>query len=917
MTDLRFLGDWKVWAGLPVALLLASAAWWLYRRETRARTDHLRWLLPGLRSLAVFLIVMMLTGPVLHHRQIIGQLARVILFVDASQSMGITDEQMELSRKLLIAQKMGWLPTGKFDPELTRALARLSAAEQQTRAARAELSSGELKGIAQNATRELEAAVDAVGKVTAATWSPGASPKKKLREELLVPAQRLASQNAGTNLKKFTGDLQTLADGAVRWQAELQKTVADHVHRLVAANDESVKTALQKFDTFTRWQRTEAMLLSGRDSLLADLATKHHIELLALANLKPEVMWFPGAGRLDQSFQVPASFPFAPTNGNTDLSDGLKSTVEQGKKEERIAVVLFSDGQHNAGSSPLQTAKILGNRGIPIFTVGLGSPSLPHDLAILQVKGPDTVFQEARVKGEIMLKDDMPPGKPFVLKIEAGGRILWEKSLLTEQRHLRAVPYELSIKELVQDELGRQDKQVKFNNLPLTMKVSASVVEGEKDKQNNVGTLRLSANTEKPKLLLLDGRPRWEFRYLRNLFERDEKWEVNSLLGGGGDKPWSRGNNPGEFPPDRESLFAYQLICFGDLPPAALRTEELEWIREFVEKRGGGIIFVDGRQEQLASYVATPLKPMLPVNWSGPPLGDMPFKLRLSARGGAQAPLSLVSDQKENADLWTALPAPHWSAGTTALPGAETLLEAVAGTRVVPALVFQRYGAGRVLYAGFDESWRWRYEVGDLYHQKFWNQVTKWIMEAPFPVQDKYVSLDSGPVTYAPGETAEIRVRVRDGQGRLLLKAKAEAHVFRDGRKVATVELAPDENQGGTLRGKTSALLPGLYEIRVRVDGLPESEMKARTEFAVAAQGSSELAQLNCDEELLRQLAFHSGGQYFREEDIGGLAERLQPMSEGRIIESETVLWQSYWWFGPLVLVLAMEWFLRKRAGML
>ena len=95
MTDLRFLGDWKLWAGLPVALLLAYAAWRLYRRETRARTDALRWLLPLLRALAVFFIVLMLTGPVLHHRKIIGQLARVILFVDSSP---VVNELGDVSR---------------------------------------------------------------------------------------------------------------------------------------------------------------------------------------------------------------------------------------------------------------------------------------------------------------------------------------------------------------------------------------------------------------------------------------------------------------------------------------------------------------------------------------------------------------------------------------------------------------------------------------------------------------------------------------------------------------------------------------------------------------------------------------------------------------------------------------------------
>ncbi len=60
-----------------------------------------------------------------------------------------------------------------------------------------------------------------------------------------------------------------------------------------------------------------------------------------------------------------------------------------------------------------------------------------------------------------------------------------------------------------------------------------------------------------------------------------------------------------------------------------------------------------------------------------------------------------------------------------------------------------------------------------------------------------------------------------------------------------------------------------------------------------------------------------SGGQYFREENIDRLADALAPLSHGRVIESETVLWQSYWWFIPLVLILGGEWFLRKRAGML
>ncbi|NDB77107.1 MAG: hypothetical protein EB141_15950, partial [Verrucomicrobia bacterium] len=216
-----------------------------------------------------------------------------------------------------------------------------------------------------------------------------------------------------------------------------------------------------------------------------------------------------------------------------------------------------------------------------------------------------------------------------------------------------------------------------------------------------------------------------------------------------------------------------------------------------------------------------------------------------------------------------------------------------------------------------DESWRWRLKVGDLYHQKFWNQTAKFVMESPFAVQDKFVSLDSGALNYEPGATAEIRTRILDAQGRALSRARAEAWLMREGRKVATIALTADENETGIYRGRTAPLTDGDYEVRVRVDGLPEMEMKARTGFAVRRSATGEMVELNCNEPLLRELAANSGGRYFREEELGALIERLRPLSQGRVVETETVLWQSWWWFGTVILLLALEWSLRKRAGML
>src|SRR5579862_6427011 len=116
--NLRFMGDWNPWVGAAVALALAGMAWALYRRETRSNLTRLRWALPFLRVLVVFLAVLMLTGPVLHHRKVVGERGRVLVFVDASKSMTLTDEPMELSRKLLVARRMGWLAPEALDTQL-------------------------------------------------------------------------------------------------------------------------------------------------------------------------------------------------------------------------------------------------------------------------------------------------------------------------------------------------------------------------------------------------------------------------------------------------------------------------------------------------------------------------------------------------------------------------------------------------------------------------------------------------------------------------------------------------------------------------------------------------------------------------------------------------------------------------------
>ena len=190
-------------------------------------------------------------------------------------------------------------------------------------------------------------------------------------------------------------------------------------------------------------------------------------------------------------------------------------------------------------------------------------------------------------------------------------------------------------------------------------------------------------------------------------------------------------------------------------------------------------------------------------------------------------------------------------------------------------------------------------------------------MPRPFASSDDYVSVDTGAISYQAGDSVDIRVRLLDLEGRPAVDASVEALLWKDGKVVSTVNLPADGQVPGIYRGRTAGLIEGNYEVTVRAAGYSESALKARGEFVVEPPDTGEMSETAANEGLLRQLADASGGRFLREEDLGRLPKLLSPFSGGRVEEGDTSLWDSYWWFAVMLILLTFEWDLRKRAGLL
>ena len=560
------------------------------------------------------------------------------------------------------------------------------------------------------------------------------------------------------------------------------------------------------------------------------------------------------------------------------------------------------------------------------------------DMALTEVTGPSTVFAKDKVYGELLLRDTMRAGIPYRVAIEHGGEVVWEERIESNSNLLRTLDYEFPVQGLV-DKLaaaGARD-DVELRAIALQFDVSVTPIGDKKDEsgrplervtENNHKSLFVQAVAHPKKVLIIDSRPRWETRYIESMFERDEQWESNVLVEVfSPDKPqqsWERGDETGMFPSSREELFTYEVIVFGDVPRRLFRDDELEWLAEFVGARAGGMVFVDGQRGFLNEYGGTEFAKLLPVergtDKEDRTEADMPKSLELTTEGAGMGELRFASSGVENAEIWGRLRPPAWTAPVEELPGSQVMVYANVGeNRRVPVVVTRRYGAGAVLYVGTDELWRWRYNVGDRYHQKFWVQMSNWTAEQPFSVQGKNVSIAADKMVYDPGGRASLRVRVRDDKGRAQDSGDFVALLYRDGRLYSEVELDADPNQGGIFRARTGRLEGGEYEIAVKQKYLlkKDREFDARAEFVVRSGNNRELDNLSVNRELLETVAHNSGGQYFAEEEARNLVDLLESIDKKKVISSETNLWSSYWWFTAIIGLLVAEWVLRKRAGYL
>ena len=673
-------------------------------------------------------------------------------------------------------------------------------------------------------------------------------------------------------------------------------------------------------------------ILSGDDAgpgWLESLQKTHQVDVITFSSGDPSLVW----SSSDEE-PLPSGFELEPDGQRTDLSSGMATTLatiasrasdeierDPDASMSRAALVVMSDGRDNTGNAPLELAERLESTGIAVHGFGLGSEDEPSDLGIVNVIRPENVASDGRLAGEIVLRSlgdqSNADAGERVLRIESNGKVVWQKTVSAANGPVQKIAFDLDVAEVLTEIIGENPRGVRRNSVVMDLRAAIDPPGDDTNAKNNALPFRVSASIRDRRLLILDGSSRWETRYLRNLFERDPAWIVDTVLyGEGTDQPRvKRGEESGEFPNTREAMAQYDAIILGEVPPDQFRDTDANLLREFVT-RGGGLILIDGHYKRLKAIAETKLPALIPVNYLDKKRMGVEY-VRPTRIGMERPVLNLGGDKSKLAELWENLPPPSAATPLEPQEGVEVWANSISPDGVKsPWLVTRMFGAGRVFYIASDQTWRWRYKVADRFHARFWNQLLSAVMQPPYSAADDYLALGTDKVEYDEGDTALIRVRIQDTKGKPVGDATVDALLMADDQIVATVPLTIDDPARGTYRGQTPPLESGNYNVRIRASGFDSNALQASAPIWVGTPDMVELDRVSLNAGTLQQIAESGGGKYFHESSGEDILEILKPLSSGSIIESDILIWQSFYWFWVIVMLLAAEWWLRKRAGL-
>ncbi|HYV62201.1 MAG TPA: vWA domain-containing protein, partial [Bryobacteraceae bacterium] len=316
--------------------------------------------------------------------------------------------------------------------------------------------------------------------------------------------------------------------------------------------------------------------------LLKALQAKFQVRLYRLSD---------HAERIDKLEQLTAS------STATHIGESLKQVAADASSLPIGAMILLSDGADNTGGVDLETLSEIRRQRIPVHTIGLGQETMSHDVEISNVDVSARALPESRLAATVSFHQHGYTGQKAKITLREGSKVVANQEVTLKAEGTEQVESVL---------FNAGDAGVK------TLEASIDPFPNEENPRNNRVTRLVNVDPRKPRILYMEGEPRWEFKFLKRAVEDDKTLDVATILRTAPNKLYRQGVcRPGDtahpqvggkcpemedgFPSKVEELFAFDGLIFGSVDAPYLTKNQQDLVKQFVDRRGGGVLFTGGR----------------------------------------------------------------------------------------------------------------------------------------------------------------------------------------------------------------------------------------------------------------------------------------------------------------------------------
>lgn len=650
---------------------------------------------------------------------------------------------------------------------------------------------------------------------------------------------------------------------------------------LVLLVDKSKSMLLRDmWDDQSRWEAVKR-LLDESEPALADLREDVQVRTL------------PFARRVGEAFSTEEP----PDGEQTAVGAALSEVLARTAGERLAGIILLSDGSNNAGMAPTSAARQLASYKIPVHCFGFGRETASErvrDISARSIVASPTVFAKNKmtVRAEFASSGFASRNVPVRLLLNGveknHGHVLLREGADRSVVDLTAVP-----------------------DVPGDVKVTivADPQPGELLPGNNSVSTFVSVLAGGISVVEIEGKYRyWEPKFVRWALDQSPDIELSQLFlldaaGKAEELP------QGFFKPGR-----FDVVILGDVARDRFTDEQLRELANMVTQ-GTGLLWIGGYES------------FGPGGWGDSPLADLaPITMR-PADAQATGPVKvvpteaglrhfiarLVPDPAANQALWQSL-RPLDGGSTWGEPKAAALVLATS-PEGRPILVAHEVGAGRIIAFAGDTTWRWRKDAASIAaHARFWRQLILWLAHKEESAGVN-VRLRLGQRRLAIGQQLPVEAIVEDAQGAPVPNVEVQGVVITPDGKENPFPLI---RQGSTWRSTFSRTdQEGDYRVKVvaMADGKPLGSRESK--FLVYAE-DTEMLQLAADLATLRNLSQLTGGEYHSPEELPKFLRSLKKRDLNLEVAQSIPesLWDTTPMYAAFLVVLTLEWVIRKRLGM-